>query len=200
MARHTGRFKLGSEPIQHHVRLSILPLSQQATYVSWGIITHYVLAFVCLHFVLPDTGVLNSFEEHCITWVAAVIYIYIYVFVCLFVCLFVCVCVYVCVCVCVCMCVCVCVCVCLCVCLSVCVYVCVCVCVCGCLRVCVFVCVFVCVCLCVCVCMCVCVCVCLCVCVCVCVLYSCFGEIYHYLILFFFFRYCNIFLKFPYFL
>ena len=42
------------------------------TYVKSGIIGHYVLAFVCLHFALLDTGVLNSLEEIRITQLAAV--------------------------------------------------------------------------------------------------------------------------------
>ena len=65
-------FKLGSKPAQLYVRLSILPLSHQSTNVSLGIITHYVLAFICLYFALPDTGMVSSLEELCITLVAAV--------------------------------------------------------------------------------------------------------------------------------
>ena len=89
-ARHAGRFKLGSKLAQLNVRLSVLPLSHQATYVSSGIITH----FVCLHFVLLDIGMLNLFEELGITQVAAVnsfarmlnlredsVYIYIYIYI-----------------------------------------------------------------------------------------------------------------------
>ena len=45
---------------------SIIPLSQLANHVSSGIIRHYVVAFVCLHFALLDTRMLNSFEELCI--------------------------------------------------------------------------------------------------------------------------------------
>ena len=63
VARHVGCLKLGSKPTQLYVRFSILPLSQQSTYASSGIIRHYVAAFVCLHFALPDNRVLNSFEE-----------------------------------------------------------------------------------------------------------------------------------------
>ena len=44
------RFKLESKPTQLYVRLSILPLSQQVTYVSLGTIILYVLTFICLHF------------------------------------------------------------------------------------------------------------------------------------------------------
>ena len=69
VARHAERFKLGSKPTQLYARLSILSLSRQATYVSLGIITHYVL--VCLQLALPDTKVLNSLEEFCIMRVAA---------------------------------------------------------------------------------------------------------------------------------
>ena len=42
------------------------------TYVSLWIKRYYVVAYVCLHFALPDTKVLNSYEELCITRVAAV--------------------------------------------------------------------------------------------------------------------------------
>ena len=52
------RLKLGSKPAQIYIRISILPLSKQTTYVSMGIISHYVVAFVYLHFCL--TRVLNS--------------------------------------------------------------------------------------------------------------------------------------------
>ena len=92
-ARHAGRFKLRLKPTQICIRLSIIPLCQQSTYVSAGIIRHYVVAFACLHFALLDTRVLNSYEELCITRVAVVnslarvfnlrrrerIYIYIYI-------------------------------------------------------------------------------------------------------------------------
>ena len=33
---------------------------------------HYVVAFVCLHYALPDTRVVNPLEELCITRVAVV--------------------------------------------------------------------------------------------------------------------------------
>ena len=52
VARHVGRLKLGSKPAQLYVRLSIIPLSHQANHVSSGIIRHYVVGFVCLHFCL----------------------------------------------------------------------------------------------------------------------------------------------------
>ena len=44
------RLKLGSKPAQLYVRLGTIPLSQQVNHVSSGIIRHYVVAFVCLHF------------------------------------------------------------------------------------------------------------------------------------------------------
>ena len=50
--RHVGRLKLGLKPIQFYVRLCIIPLSQQANHVSSGIIRHYIVPFVCLHFCL----------------------------------------------------------------------------------------------------------------------------------------------------
>ena len=52
MARDARFSKLGSKPGQLYVRLSIIPLSQQANHVSSGIIRHYVVAFVCLLFYL----------------------------------------------------------------------------------------------------------------------------------------------------
>ena len=60
--RHAGRFKLGLKPARLYSRLCIIPLSQKSTYVSSGIIRHYVVALVCLHFALLDTRVLNSYE------------------------------------------------------------------------------------------------------------------------------------------
>ena len=52
VARYIGRSKLGSKLAQLFVRLSILPLSQQANHGGVGIIKHYVVAFVSLHFCL----------------------------------------------------------------------------------------------------------------------------------------------------
>ena len=72
VVRHVGRFKLELKPTQLYVRFSIIPLSHQSTYVSSGIIRQYVVAFVCLHFALPDDRALNLYEELCITRVAAV--------------------------------------------------------------------------------------------------------------------------------
>ena len=72
VARHVGRFKLGLNPAQLYVRFGIITLSHQLIYISTGMIRHYVVAFVCLHFALPDTRMLHSFEELCITWEAAV--------------------------------------------------------------------------------------------------------------------------------
>ena len=72
VARHVGHFKLGSKPARLYVRLSIIPLSQLATYVSSGIIRYYVVVFVCLHFTIPDIRVLNSLKELCIMREAAV--------------------------------------------------------------------------------------------------------------------------------
>ena len=51
VARHVGRLKLGSKPAQLYVRLSIIPLSQQANHVSSGTLRYYVMSFVCLHFI-----------------------------------------------------------------------------------------------------------------------------------------------------
>ena len=52
VVRHVGLLKLGLKPAQLYVTLSIVPLSQQANLVSLGIIRHYVVAFICLHFCL----------------------------------------------------------------------------------------------------------------------------------------------------
>ena len=72
MAWHTGRIWLWLKPTQIYVRLNVLPFSQQVTYISLGITAHYVSAFTCLYFALPGTRVLNSLEELCIMWVAAI--------------------------------------------------------------------------------------------------------------------------------
>ena len=72
VVRHVGGLNLGSKPAQFYVRLRIILLSQQVTNVSSGIIRHSVVAFVCLHFTLPDTWVLNSFEELCIMQVVGI--------------------------------------------------------------------------------------------------------------------------------
>ena len=45
VARYVGCLKLGSKPVQLYVRLSIIPLSQQANHVSSGILSS------CLRFV-----------------------------------------------------------------------------------------------------------------------------------------------------
>ena len=66
VVRHIGCFKLGLKPAQLYIRLSIIPLSHQLIYISSGIIRHYVVVFICLHFALSDTRVLNSYEELCI--------------------------------------------------------------------------------------------------------------------------------------
>ena len=68
-----GCFKLGLKPAQLYGRLSIILISYQSTYISSGIIRHYVVAFICLHFASLDTRVLKSYEELCITRVAAVV-------------------------------------------------------------------------------------------------------------------------------
>ena len=63
---------MGLKPAKLYVRLSIIPFSDQSTYVSSGIKRHYVIAFVYLHFALPDTSVFNLYEELCITRVDAI--------------------------------------------------------------------------------------------------------------------------------
>ena len=80
---------------QLYVRLRIILLSQQTNHVISGIIRHYVAAFIFYIFALPDTRVLNSFEELCIMGVASVnsfarvlnprggayLYVYIYIYI-----------------------------------------------------------------------------------------------------------------------
>ena len=76
VARHAGRSKPGSKPIQLYVRLSLRPLGQQADHVGQGnfkgIYVATAAASVCLHvYTLSATRVLNSFEELCIMRAAA---------------------------------------------------------------------------------------------------------------------------------
>ena len=52
VGRHIGRLKLGLNPVQLCLWLSIIPLSQQANHVRLVIIRHEVVAFVCLHLYL----------------------------------------------------------------------------------------------------------------------------------------------------
>ena len=55
MARHVGRLKLGSKSAHLYVRLSIIPLSQQANHVSSGIIKALCSSFRFVYiFALPD--------------------------------------------------------------------------------------------------------------------------------------------------
>ena len=101
MVRHVGRLKLESKPAQLYVRFCIMPLSQQANHICAGRIRHYAVAFVCFRFhTLPDTRLLNSFEELFIMRVTplnsfarlltthggAYIHIYIYIYICVCVC------------------------------------------------------------------------------------------------------------------
>ena len=67
VARHVGRSKPGSRPIQLYVRLSLRPLGPQAYHVWLREFLRYYAAAVCLHFyTLSATRVLHSFEELCI--------------------------------------------------------------------------------------------------------------------------------------
>ena len=66
VARQAGRFKRESKPAQHYVRFSVLPFSQQTTLVSLGVITHYVSAFVCLHYALPGVKVIVVGNGHAV--------------------------------------------------------------------------------------------------------------------------------------
>ena len=53
VARHIGHLMQGSKPAQLYVRLSIILLSQLANHVM-GIIRHYVVDSIYLHFCLPN--------------------------------------------------------------------------------------------------------------------------------------------------
>ena len=64
VARHIGHFKVRLKPAKLYVRLSIIPLIHWLTYVSLGIIRHYVVAFACLYlpYRIPEGSVdMNSF-------------------------------------------------------------------------------------------------------------------------------------------
>ena len=76
VARHVGRSKPGSKPIQLYVRLNLRPLSQREYHVGKGnfkgIYVATAAASVCLYsYTLSATRVLNSFEELCIMRAAA---------------------------------------------------------------------------------------------------------------------------------
>ena len=62
VARCVGRLKLGSKPDQLYVRLSIRPLGQHEYHLGLGNFKVRLFAF----YTLPDTRMLNSFEELCI--------------------------------------------------------------------------------------------------------------------------------------
>ena len=102
VARHVGRLKLGWKPAQPYVRLSIILLSQQANHVSSGIIRHYVLAFVCLHFCLTryQSAQFSRRAFHIASGnckflrqgVHIYIYIYIYIYTYIYIYIYICVC------------------------------------------------------------------------------------------------------------
>ena len=70
VARHDGCLKLGSKPAQFYVKLSIRPLGQQVYHVSLGnykvLCSNSSSVHLFTFSTLPDTRVLNSFEELCI--------------------------------------------------------------------------------------------------------------------------------------
>ena len=73
---HVGRSELGSKPTQLYVRLSIRPLGPQGYHVGLGnykVLCSNSSSSVSLFtfYTLPDTRVLNSFEELCIMRAAA---------------------------------------------------------------------------------------------------------------------------------
>ena len=64
VAKHVGRLKLGSKPVQLYVRIRIRPLGQQAYHVGKRTIKYYVAtaaaASVCLHFTpyrIPECSI-----------------------------------------------------------------------------------------------------------------------------------------------
>ena len=71
VTRLAGRSKLRSNPVKIYACIGNLPLSQYGNQRQLEKLTDFVLAFVCLHFALSDTGVLCSLEELWITRVAA---------------------------------------------------------------------------------------------------------------------------------
>ena len=74
MARHGERLKLGSKPAQLYVWLRIRPLDQQAYQLgNYKVLCSNSCSSVRLFtfYTLPDTRVLNSFEELCIMRAAA---------------------------------------------------------------------------------------------------------------------------------
>ena len=70
MARHAGRFKLNRNLLYFTLDWVCYRSANSVTYVNSPNLMHFVLAFVCLHFALSDTGTLNSLQY---------IYIYIYI-------------------------------------------------------------------------------------------------------------------------
>ena len=68
VARHAGRFKLGSKPAQLYVRLSILQLSHQVTYVSSGYIYIYVYIYIYIYIMLSITDT-YPVVQIIITWI-----------------------------------------------------------------------------------------------------------------------------------
>ena len=90
-ARHAGHFKLGSKLAQLYIRLNILLLSPQATYVSSGIIMPCVIIFNCLHFdsIHKKSFALGEWQPlipllECSTPEKGSVYIYIHMYMLLF--------------------------------------------------------------------------------------------------------------------
>ena len=76
VARHIGRSKPVSKPIQLYVRLSLRPLAQQAYHVWLRKLLRYLYSnsssrLFTFFYTLSATRVLNSFEELCIMRAAA---------------------------------------------------------------------------------------------------------------------------------
>ena len=75
VARHVGRSKPGSKPIQLYVRLSLKPLGQQAYHAWLRELLRYLFSIISSRlftfYTLSATRVLNYFEEVCIMRAAA---------------------------------------------------------------------------------------------------------------------------------
>ena len=78
VARHVGRSKPGSKPIQIYVRLNLRPRDRQADSLAKGILRYLFSnsssssSCLCTFFyTLSATRVINSFEELCIMQAAA---------------------------------------------------------------------------------------------------------------------------------
>ena len=93
MARHAGRSKPGSKPVQLYVRLCFRPLVHKENFKVFLFLETAAAAFVYISYTLSATRVLNSFEVKLRLKIDLVsfparaeglvkIYIYIYIYMC----------------------------------------------------------------------------------------------------------------------